>query len=475
MIIKIPAPARYSDEEVTEMQRLYIEENKSVREVTKAVNDQFHGGSPVRTEKAVEHKLLKMKVHKHKNTASANSNLAPQEQKIIDLKKTMSYTGVAKKLNVPVGTVKNIISTYRKNGGVKDADKDTMVKGALFNTISRLEKELQKERSINSVILDTLKTSIARLPAVQVPNFIVRKSQYRPETAMLELGDMHYGEKIHKSDVANIGEYNARICAKRVDILRDSIHEIIDIQRSKIPIDTLDINALGDIVTGEDIYLGQARSIDLNLTEQTVEGAHMIAEKLLLPLCKLFKKVRFRGVYGNHGRPSKPGQFHPRTNFDYLLYMFLKVMLKNQTNLEFMISECNMMLYKLSEAPNYTHLISHGSEVNSWMGIPFYGIQRDHGKYMSLFDMPIHYMHMGHFHNAAKLDIPHGEQIVNGTFVGGSELSIVKMKTKSQPKQLFFGFNATRGITWRYDVILDKQIPLEIDEQGVYTPLYQER
>jgi hypothetical protein len=358
---------------------------------------------------------------------------------------------------------------------MKSDPKSVRTKEELIKNIKALSDQLTKAKAINEIIVDTVKASVAILPKFKVPDIIIRKGQHRPEVAMLDFGDVHVGERVIKEDVANVTEYSFDKFLERMDVLRQGIIECIDIQRSKIPINTLIINMLGDIVTGEDIYLGQNRSIDMELTKQTFEGAHYISEKLIAPMAKLFNKVRIHAVWGNHGRPSRPGQFHPKTNFDYIVYRFLYEQYRNQPNVELHIAECPLMVYTLPEAPNYTHLISHGDEVNRYMSIPFYSMSRDMGRYVQLFNMPIHYWHLGHHHQSAKIDMPYGEQLVNGAFTGGSELSVFKMKTKSRPKQLLFGFNDTRGKTWSYDIQLTgMDVPVR-DSRGFYTPTYKGR
>jgi hypothetical protein len=91
------------------------------------------------------------------------------------------------------------------------------------------------------------------------------------------------------------------------------------------------------------------------------------------------------------------------------------------------------------------------------------------GKSVQMFNMPIHYWHLGHFHSSAKIDMAYGEQLINGAWTGGSELSIFKLKTKNRPKQLLFGFNNTRGITWRYDLQLTPYEVPQKDSSGFFT------
>ena len=474
----------YSTEEADAIKKCYLEEHMKIRDIVDLINKKFWNGHKVRTYKSIENKVLSSGWARTKHSDYISRATTPKIKEMLRLKKAgKSQAAISEMMNVPLGTIKsslNYIKTKtiyndvedQKKEYVDDEDlKECAHKEELQRRIEMLEKDLAKSRAVNSIIIDTVKNSIAVLKPLKIPTIIISsKKMHKAETAMLELGDLHIGEKIVKEEVANVTEYNFDIFCKRLDVLTEGIAECINIQRSKIPIDTLDINVLGDIVTGENIYLGQTRNTDMMLMDQTFEGANRLANRLILPCAQMFNKVRLRCVWGNHGRVGKPGEFHQKTNFDYIVYVFLKEVLKRQKNVEFYIAECPVMLFKLPEAPSWTHLISHGNEVGSWMSIPFYGMERDHGKYMQLFGMNINYWHLAHHHRACRIDVPYGERLLNGTFVGGSELSVMKMKTLSQPKQLFFGFNEKRGITWRYDIQLDTMKQLGADHEGIYTP-----
>jgi hypothetical protein len=483
----IRAGIDWKPEEMQRLRGLYKNNTTSSQEKADILNKEFWKGGTIRTVRSTEHAAYRNKFSKPK-AIYAKGILTPYHKQIWRLhQQGVSYERMSEITGRKVGSIKSALNYMRQHSmlaevAMQNAEmstrpdpKSVRTKEELIKNIKALSDQLTKAKAINEIIVDTVKASVDALPKMKVPDVIIKKGQHRPEVAMLDFGDVHVGERVVKEDVANMTEYSFDKFLERMDVLRDSIAECIDIQRSRIPINTLVINMLGDIVTGEDIYLGQNRNIDMELTKQTFEGAHYISEKLITPMAKLFNKVRIHAVFGNHGRTGKPGQFHPRTNFDYIVYRFLYEHYRNQPNVEINIAECPLMLFKLPEAPNYNHLLCHGDTVNSWMSVPYYGIQRDAGKYVQLFNMPLHYIHIGHFHNSAKIDMPYGEQIVNGSFCGGSELSIFKMKTKSRPKQLLFGFNDTRGKTWSYDIQLTgMDVPVR-DSRGFYTPTYKGR
>jgi hypothetical protein len=142
----------------------------------------------------------------------------------------------------------------------------------------------------------------------------------KEEVAMLDISDVHIGEKVTAEESCGHELYNFNIFQERLDILCEGIIKCITVQRKGANINNLHINMLGDICTGELIFRGQQRQIDLPLHDQIFKGADCIARRLIMPLCKEFKNVTIRMVSGNHTRLSKPGDYAFNSGSDYFLY-----------------------------------------------------------------------------------------------------------------------------------------------------------
>ena len=423
----------YTKEEEKDLRDWYVKDNYTMVEVVKLANDKYHNGYNIRSYRGLETYFRRRRIVKSEHSQYHKGVISARKKKIWYMKNQLglSQSQIAEKLKMSLGTVKSTLSYFKNNtvlNELKDINKEMATnedvleqktKDQLLSEIHLLEKQLDKERSVNGLIVEAVERQMVKLnPIIKTPTIIIRPGMHKPETAMLELSDLHIGEYLIKRDSANMEEYNYNIFLERLDKLTAGIMECVDIQRSKIPINTIDINMMGDIVTGEDIYLGQGRSLDLPLVNQVFDGSEAIAERLIVPLLKFFNKVRIHAVWGNHGRGfGKPGTVHQRTNFDYIVYRTLKTRFANNPQVEYYIAECPIMLFSLPESPDWTHLISHGDEVGSWMGLPFYGMQRAHGKYGQMLGMNINFWHTGHTHNGAKIDIPYGQQIKNGCFL----------------------------------------------------------
>jgi hypothetical protein len=220
---------------------------------------------------------------------------------------------------------------------------------------------------------------------------------------------------------------------------------------------------LGDHVDGELIYKGQAYNIEFGVIDQLVQGVREYTDAILT-LAGAFPKIEIFCVPGNHGRHGKKGEGHPRSNFDYLFAKMLQEALRRQSNVTVYVSESPTMIVQNG---NYTFALNHFSDVKSWNGIPYYGLDRMARRLTDLYGMIINYKLGGHFHISASLN--DDEILINGTIVGGSDLSINGMKIASRPSQKIFYFDQERGINRMTNIHLADKIALTADERGIYT------
>jgi len=112
----------------------------------------------------------------------------------------------------------------------------------------------------------------------------------------------------------------------------------------------------------------------------------------------------------------------------------------------------------VKEISGWNFLVMHGDTIRSWMGIPWYGIERTMHKLGDLLQskgVNIHYRVLGHFHNTGELDKKPGEIIINGSVIGGTEYSLMALSGFERPTQLLFGVHKEIGATWRYPLRLD--------------------
>ena len=70
-------------------------------------------------------------------------------------------------------------------------------------------------------------------------------------------------------------------------------------------------------------------------------------------------------------------------NWDYIIYKWLAKSMENQSGISFEIPRSN---FHILNVMNQKILITHGTGIKSWGGIPFYGLARTESKFRSLID-----------------------------------------------------------------------------------------
>jgi len=224
----------------------------------------------------------------------------------------------------------------------------------------------------------------------------------------------------------------------------------------------LTIHMLGDMVTGELIYKGQSWFIDALLVDQLMQGSEAYINFILM-LAKHFPQIEIFCVIGNHGRHGKKGDAHPRSNFDYLFYMMLQRALRGQGNVTVYVAMSPTLIVQHGE---FVFALNHNDNVMGWNGIPYYGLDRKARRMDGLYNMKIHYKLGGHFHTPAELN---DETLLNGTMMGGSDLSVNKMMVATRPSQKIFYFDPHHGIHRTTNIYLADPVKLTADENGIFT------
>lgn len=180
-------------------------------------------------------------------------------------------------------------------------------------------------------------------------------------------------------------------------------------------------------------------------------------------------------VPGNHGSTRTT-----TVNMDYVAYMMMATALAEQSNLEFFISETHYMGLHIDRNQDYldfgecdrvwNFLLTHGNQAKSYVGLPFYSLEKMVRRYSSMTGILWDKMFVGHHHQ--DVPGPKNAWAVNGSWVGGTEYSQEKMQGSDQPCQRIWGFHPKRGLTWTYPIDLDDATRLEMrpNDQGIYTP-----
>ncbi len=355
----------------------------------------------------------------------------------------LSLAGCEKKLAVPTITESKII-----------------VKKDIEISRLRAEKEILRKKyqqaikatSTQEVVLEHLNNHIQALPEVISPKLrSTKKTSSSEEELVLNLGDIHAGEVVKAEELNGLNEYNFNIMTYRLKALADSVIDIAKNKLSGYTFRKLHILGLGDWVSGT-IHDELVESADGNVIEWTMNLAYVVAQ-MIRELAMEFEEIEFVGVIGNHGRLHKKPRFKARyVNWDYVCYQMLSALLAKQQNVKCTIPKS---FWHIHEINSHQFLLIHGDNINSSLGIPWYGIQRMVANLKELLaskNQHFDYIVLGHFHNYGLLDRVKGELIINGSLIGGNEFSVGRMFTSSEACQHFCGVHSKRGMTFRYKI-----------------------
>lgn len=294
---------------------------------------------------------------------------------------------------------------------------------------------------------------IPKLPPVRVPSITIKKG-LSEEEAVLVISDVQAGLTTSVQESGGLGAFNTEILLQQIQHL---LHSLDGIQRYYPNVRRLHVWFNGDIVEGEDIFGGQLREIDMNLIQQIVFVKEHFA-RLLHHLSSRYEQVDCTGVIGNHGRIGRKGEHAPLSNFDYLVYQWLKERTASIPNLTWRIPET---WWLINEVQGWRFLQVHGDDTgSSYGGIPFYGMTRHKARYREMLktsgqmkDGPpedFDYMVLGHHSQAAQFQ----NVISAGSWPGGTEFSIKRLQMSDIPSVPFFGVHRAHGVSWRRDVQL---------------------
>jgi len=329
-------------------------------------------------------------------------------------------------------------------------------------TVSKVEevKKLLDYNQLSKSLVEVLKKD---RPEIQLPKQKVLRNGRLVEQAVLLLSDIHYGKinefydtKTNKRTIT----YSPQIFTDELNRLLDGISTINELLLGGYNLETLNILAVGDLVDNELIYKGQKKFVEEGVIAQVLDLVSYL-KKMTLELLKLFPKIRWVIVGGNHARITSGVEADwDYNNFDYLVGKILQLSFEgqaeNQDRVEVIVPESWYYVHKIY---NWKYLLHHGNFIYSWMSLPYYGIVRQ-SKSRAI-EIPYDIEIIGHFHPSQILQIPtssHSLTIVNGSWIEKDEFGWKRFASLSSAKQFYFGVSTKRPMSWAFPLDLTHNI-----------------
>jgi len=287
------------------------------------------------------------------------------------------------------------------------------------------------------------------------PAFEYRRKAQIVEHCAMHLSDGHHDQVITPGMVGGLEEYNFPISCARGERYVDTVIEWTqDTLAPKFYFPVLWVLAYGDHTSGE-IHKAAERSYYRNQFRNCLAIGQLHA-LMYRDLACHFEQVNILYLSGNHGRRTpKKDYLGANDNWDYLVAEVARLYCKGLHNVSFMIPDAWSANIDIN---GVGFNISHGDDVRSNLGIPWYGMVRRQKGLIALGAAAggkrCRYFCVGHHHDAATLSDIDGEMMVNGAWTATDPFAFNSLSGYREPAQWFHGVNPKHGVTWRLNVKL---------------------
>jgi hypothetical protein len=316
----------------------------------------------------------------------------------------------------------------------------------LRDSIRRLERKLERKRAGETVLLDMIEQVWGEPPELHVPRPKRSRKTKREEIACLHVSDTQIGK--------TTDSYSVQVARERLMLLAEKVIQIATMRRTAAKVDELRIYLGGDMVEGQDIFIGQGQEIELDVLDQsTKEGPEMLAA-MTLRLASEFPDVRLVCVPGNHGRivPKSRGSYI-NPNWDRCLYRVLDLMLQT-TDAEIPV-EVAESFWSVDRVFDWGNLLVHGDQITGgFAGFPWYGTAKKAWGWIDTIPDPWDFLWFGHFHTYASAVLNHRHFLANGTTESGNEYAAANLAACGHPCQRLSFFDAEHGLIADHQVFL---------------------
>lgn len=312
------------------------------------------------------------------------------------------------------------------------------------------------------------------LPSFEPIDIIAREPGEHIEEAVVLCSCLHYGEVVSEDETSGFGKYNIPIAQAAIQVMTDSVLNLILDHHRGLHIRKLWYIELGDAVSG-DIHEELRVTNERPIVSQVI-GSGLLRALSLRDLAAHIDEVEHVGIVGNHGRTTRRPAFKQKSedSYDRLSYEVTGMLVSQLPNVKTTVVRSPKHLMEIN---GHRFLFEHGDSIRMWMGFPYYGAVREQAKLLTAFvnakammaenkqfadylSKGFRYFCFGNFHTSMITDGPHGSELIaTGSPKGVDEYSWSRLSTGSQPSQQFFGVHGRRGVSFRYRLDLTERDP----------------
>jgi len=274
-----------------------------------------------------------------------------------------------------------------------------------------------------------------------------------PIVAVLKFSDWHIGAVIREEETEGFGHFNWETAQARVKHITGKFLDWISMHRTAFTINKVYVLCEGDFISG-DIHRELSVTNEFPCPVQSVRAGNLLGHAIA-SIAPMFPEVHLVEVGGdNHGRLTPKPQFKQKAsnNFLYVVYALANEMLSRHSNV--LVEGGEGMKY-VANIAGYRFLCEHGDTVKAWMGIPYYGMERERAReahrrmQAKKQEIGFDYVSCGHWHVPSIIA---GNILVNGSLSGTDEFDH-GCGRHSPPSQVSFLVHPKHGVfnwtSWR--------------------------
>lgn len=260
------------------------------------------------------------------------------------------------------------------------------------------------------------------------------------------ISDAHYPERVDPRQTFGI-RYDAEICRRRLEYLRDKILRYADLRRAAYPVRKITLAVNGDMLSG-DIHEELEVTNEFSLSEALTGMAYMLFD-FGRAVAEEVEEVEMIITPGNHPRVTKKPRYKQKwNNWETVMGHFVAALAKER----FTVTVPKDLVYR-HKVFNFTVGISHGDGIKaaSFAGIPWYSMKQRQDAIQSLLKSlgqeQLDVLIYGHFHRLIYDEGQGCSLLINGSIKGGDEFSTGIRYQAQAPVQALLTFHPKHGLT----------------------------
>jgi hypothetical protein len=368
----------------------------------------------------------------------------------------------ARKMGIAPSSMSVSLAEARRRGLTANS-KTVDMEAKLRTKLALATQELAARQRENDTA-ESIRKEIYALAAMtpDPPRWVSKKTKPgSPGVPMTVWSDWHWGERVTKSEVGGVNEFNRKIAWQRVRKLVEKTIDLCYGHMVKPDYPGIVVALAGDFITGaihDDLAEtndGTVQQAVLDVTEALIWGISELADKFGAVFCPC--------VPGNHGRDTgkprvKRAVFH---SYEWNICCTLERHFRGDKRVQFMIPEEPDCLFTVA---GHRYFLTHGDRLGTGGGDGIIGclgpIARGTiklGRQQAQIGRDFDTMVIGHYHQY----VPRSEAIpviVNGCLIGFNEYANLGLRARySRPSQALWFTHPEHGVTAQWAIYLEPE------------------